>query len=298
MISEQIKLIQRDINCMIDQDRNIRRQGISKINDYFKDHSNPQDKILIFDGYIIKNVLRALEDQVEKHRELTLQLITNYLNLSNQEYNFEIMKLILEAIIQRLNTLPFLETSEEIRLQLIQLLKLLLVKQHSCFRESLQKIAHMFSKAFQDNFPEMKKESAIFASELSKAYPIGEYMGDSIKILTINMQHAHTKVRKSSVESLANIILSRVNGSFLDISLNTLKLLSFDKSTDVRKSTFKCISDLLMQFSINNLNIYENQLLLILLNGLSDENADIQHFTIEALDQVGVKRNKLDQETQ
>lgn len=67
----------------------------------------------------------------------------------------------------------------------------------------------MFSKAFQDNFPEMKKvkflliliqESAIFASDLSKAYPIGEYMGDSIKILTINMQHAHTKVRKSSVE--------------------------------------------------------------------------------------------------
>lgn len=95
-------------------------------------------------------------------------------------------------------------------------------------------------------------------------------------------------------QSLANIILSRVNGSFLDISMNTLKLLSFDKSTDVRKSTFKCISDLLMQFSINNLNIYENQLLLILLNGLSDENGDIQHFTIEALDQVGVKRNKLD----
>ena len=67
------------------------------------------------------------------------------------------MKLILEAIIQRLNTLPFLETSEEIRLQLISLLKILLVKQQSCFRESLQKIAHMFSKVFQDNFPEMKK---------------------------------------------------------------------------------------------------------------------------------------------
>lgn len=53
---------------------------------------------------------------------------------------------------------------------------------------------------------------------------------------------------------------------------------------------------MLQHLSVANLNTYENDLILLLLNGLSDDNADIQHTTAAMLEQVGLRRQKLDQE--
>lgn len=46
------------------------------------------------------------------------------------------------------------------------------------------------------------------------------------------------------------MLLSRKNGTFLEVVLNNLKTLSLDKSTDVRKGTFIAVGELLMHFSI------------------------------------------------
>lgn len=46
----------------------------------------------------------------------------NYLDLHDKHFNTETLRLIVDTIINRLNQLPFAETSEEIRLALIKLL--------------------------------------------------------------------------------------------------------------------------------------------------------------------------------
>jgi hypothetical protein len=76
-------------------------------------------------------------------------------------------------------------------------------------------------------------------------------------------------------KSIAPILLSRKNGTFLEVVMNSLKTLSLDKSTEVRKGTLLAVAELLMHFSIQNLNNYENNLILILLNSLSDDNKEI-----------------------
>ncbi|CAD8095342.1 unnamed protein product [Paramecium sonneborni] len=295
-VEDQIKLLQRDINCIIDQDRNLRKSGLAKLQDFFKIKQNAPERIYIFDAYALKNLLRVFEDSVERNREAAINIVLNYLSLHDQHYNTETLRLIVDTIINRLNQLPFSETSEEIRLSLIKLLHQIQVKHIEAYSNNLQRLAHMIGKALQDNFPEVKKDAAIFAAEISKKLPIGEYMGEAVKSLNFNMQHAHTKIRKATVDSIAPVLLSRTNGTFLEIVLNNLKNLSLDKSSDVRKGTLIAVSELLMHFSIQNLNSYENNLILILMNSLSDDSKEIQNLAMQLLDQIGLKRQKLDEE--
>lgn len=94
--------------------------------------TNDQERIYIFDAYIVKNLLRSFEDQIERHRETAITIVQYYLNLGGS--NLETLRLIVETIINRLNQLPFPETSEEIRLSLIRLLQKI---NHEAFCDSL-----------------------------------------------------------------------------------------------------------------------------------------------------------------
>lgn len=78
--------------------------------------------------------------------------------------------------------------------------------------------------------------------------------------------------------------------------MKNLSNLTLDKSSDVRKSALLAIAELLTHFSVQNLNNFENQLILMLLNGLSDDSKEIQQLTLGLLDQVGAKRKLLDAE--
>ena len=99
--------------------------------------SNAAERIYIFDSYVLRNFLRAFEDQVERNRETAIAIMHNYLNLHDQQYNTVTLNLIVEAIINRLNQLPFIETSEEIRLSLIKLLQLISIKHVEAFADLL-----------------------------------------------------------------------------------------------------------------------------------------------------------------
>src|SRR4051812_22949417 len=85
------KKFQRDINCLLDdvskftlaphfnlsiQDRNLRKNGLTNIkNGIFSSENKPQIIKIIFERGILKNLLKVLDDKVEKHRELALGLL-------------------------------------------------------------------------------------------------------------------------------------------------------------------------------------------------------------------------------
>lgn len=60
--------------------------------------------------------------------------------------------------------------------------------------------------------------------------------------------------------------------------------ISFNKSGDVRKATFECVSKLINYFSLKSLSAYEGSLVGILLNGLSDESPEIVELTKNLID--------------
>ena len=85
------KKFQRDINCLLDevlvnfefnldcyliQDRNIRRSGLNNIRSgIFAAENKPEVVQTVFERGLLKNLLRVLEDKVEKHRDLTIAIL-------------------------------------------------------------------------------------------------------------------------------------------------------------------------------------------------------------------------------
>jgi len=70
------KQFQRDINCLSDEDRNIRLRGLTNINTQLFAPQNDQQSILkLFDRVLLKNVLRLMDDKVEKHKAIALDIL-------------------------------------------------------------------------------------------------------------------------------------------------------------------------------------------------------------------------------
>lgn len=55
------------------KDRNTRRAGLNKLNDFFK--SADFTKLIILEKYVLKNLLRVFEDKIEKNREIALAIL-------------------------------------------------------------------------------------------------------------------------------------------------------------------------------------------------------------------------------
>ena len=66
--------LQRPINCLTDQDRNIRKNGLSTLRkEIAKVNKNYQIRILLTTN-LNKNLIHTLNDPIEANREITLQL--------------------------------------------------------------------------------------------------------------------------------------------------------------------------------------------------------------------------------
>lgn len=77
--------------------------------------------------------------------------------------------------------------------------------------------------------------------------------------------------------------------------LNVFKGSSNDKIVEVRKTVYEAVAKILNGFSISNLRNFETDLLLILLNGLSDESQEVVVMCQKLLEEVGINRKKLDE---
>ena len=70
-----VQNLHRPINCLIDQDRNIRKSGLQTIlKEIPKIHKHHQTKILLT-THLNKNLLHTLSDPIEANREISLQIL-------------------------------------------------------------------------------------------------------------------------------------------------------------------------------------------------------------------------------
>lgn len=71
---------QKSINSILEEDRNIRRKGLEDIKSLFISLKDTNLLIALFEQHVFKNIVRALDDKVEKHREITIIIIEKYLS--------------------------------------------------------------------------------------------------------------------------------------------------------------------------------------------------------------------------
>lgn len=100
-------------------------------------------------------------------------------------------QIMIPAICNRLNKTPFPEPSEEVRVQLIELLELMLETDKYQFLSHLGQVAGAIARATGDTNPEMKQRVSIFAAQLAVAHPekSGNFMKTTVEGLTLNLTH-------------------------------------------------------------------------------------------------------------
>ena len=100
-------------------------------------------------------------------------------------------------------------------------------------------------------------------------------MKGTVIALTANLSHQHSKVRKITLRGLKDVFVARGAEPFITESLGQLKYSQNDRSSDVRSIFYETLRYWMTNMEISSLRAVESHLILFLLNGLSDENKEV-----------------------
>jgi hypothetical protein len=150
----------------------------------------------------------------------------------------------------------------------------------------------MLGKLLTDSCPEVKLKLSEFLISLSQSLSksMGPHSKNIIISLSLNLKHAHNKIRKLTLQAITEVLLCENAGKYFEDALPIMKTITNDKNYEVRKTFYASIYKLICNFNIIYLRKYEHYLVLFLMNGLSDEKGDIQIESAEYLDRAGEYR--------
>ena len=109
--------IVRHLNCLQDQNRLTRRRALEAIRTEI--HSGYSKNV--DDEIVIRPLLRAFSDPVEKCRELAITTSSEVLKLTSDPSS--LLQCVIPTLVQRLAQPEIVESSEELRLNLVQLMR-------------------------------------------------------------------------------------------------------------------------------------------------------------------------------
>jgi dynein assembly factor 5 len=256
---------QRDINRMSENDRNTRKRGLQKLLEDLPWRNNKQKKGLekLICNCILAPILVGISDPVEKCRELSLSLLaSSFTVLQSNSLNDEMIMNIVRSLCQRINDLPFAETSEELRLQLLELIKTVI--KHPLFVTNFNNnsieisdlILSTMSKSLLDTFPSAKRACAEIVCSISLISPISVRMcfKSLLKALIGNATHQHSKTRSATLQAIGmglGCLTDEYETLMKEPVIQLLSRMIADRSISTRKElAFMCTNLLLKRISI------------------------------------------------
>ncbi len=182
--------------------------------------------------------------------------------------------------------------AEELRQNLINLLDKTLEKYSNDLLPVISDLSNMITKLLTDSCPEVKILLSDFIIRLCEKLgkSLGPHSKGIINSLSLNLKHAHNKIRKITLLALTEVLICENAAKFFEEATPVLKLISNDKNYDVRKVFYVSIFKLLTNFNIIYLRKFEHFLVIFLMNGLSDEKADIQDICLKYIEDAGEYR--------
>eukprot|EP00111_Clytia_hemisphaerica_P003015 TCONS_00008591-protein len=271
---EIIQALRRDFHSLSDQNKIARRRALEKIGkETFEKKPKPDVEVLktIFDQ-IYKDVLKLFSDPVDRTRETAIKLATKFLTVLNGLDNYHAY--IIPTIKQRLTADEEPEPTEEIRLLLVETLRILIDLAGEQTAAFIDDHVNILQKTLVDSFPDVRKESCQCVRRLYEVSPQPFYMqGESlIKPLLKSLSHQHNKVRTAMIETIGITILG-TSGKAVDEVFTHLAQRTFDHSGVVRLAVVNVVGRWLLE--LRDRYSFFSKLLPLLLSGFSDELPDI-----------------------
>ena len=189
---------QRDLNRIIDTDKNTRRRGLQNLLDSLPWSNNNERQSLtqFIHTYLFDILLSSTSDPVEKCREISIQLIQKVLlTIPELKQNKSYIDKLMPCLCNRLNDTPFPEPSEELRYELIQIIKPMLIE--GLTSTDVNIIITTLGKCLSDSFPNVKRLSAECITIIAQLYSDNMRMSYKavLEPLVANGLHQHSKTR-------------------------------------------------------------------------------------------------------
>ena len=162
----------RDLNCLVDEDRNKRRRALGTFATVFVSGSKAltPDLSSYFASDCLAPLLKVVADPVEKNRELAVALIADVFS-ANAALHVPVAAATLPVLSARLGTVPFPEPAEEVRLQLVKLLRSILNSPHcpGVVGDAFDSVSETLLKAATDSYHDVKVRFARAVPPLTAA---------------------------------------------------------------------------------------------------------------------------------
>ncbi|KAF0691040.1 Aste57867_17652 [Aphanomyces stellatus] len=293
METEAGKWLQRDVNCLSDPSRMVRKRSLEKLSQVgdLVSKFGQNELVHFFQTQLWKPLVQCIADPVEKCRELSLRSCIEFAKLGAFESGGMTTDLI-HTMHGRVGKTPFVETAEEIRLMLLELLLVLLQAipaehvdgDHS---SSLSvEVVEILGKTASDPFPDAKKACCDAVLVLAAKWKplVKLHLGTLAKPLTMNLGHQHAKIRQCTLQALAAIVpcgSSSLPELMKDILLPNLSKVMFDRSAAVRKQLVDTTAAWFEH--VDELREFQAPLLPLFLAGLADDAPEVQAHGLELL---------------
>lgn len=188
-----------------DSNKMVRKNGIDGLKKQLIENFKPAKSASALDftndslKFILKLALSSLNDPAEKCRELSADILKILLeNMSS--WSDESTSAVILALNQRLAGREVKETSEEIRLQLynllVQLVEMKTSAQMHTFEIHLTELVALMQNAIADSYPEVKKVGCQCARLVANRLSKGNFHMQSetlVKTLLANIVHQHSR---------------------------------------------------------------------------------------------------------
>eukprot|EP00966_Prymnesium_polylepis_P322730 7378973-Prymnesium_polylepis.3 len=262
---------QRDINCLADDNRQTRRRALEKLVK-LAGGGQPAETMLSFWEHALRTpVLKLFADPVEKCRELAITLTTDVLSAVAASGAQGTLAPLMTQAVSRLvaTTADVPESSEELRLLLLQLVDLVLDKCGEGAAGSLHELVQVLTASLADAFPDAKKLSCAMVIKLANALPeaIVPHCAPLAAALQPTLTHQHSRVRAIATEALVAVLV-REPSPLVELAPQ-LALITTDRAASVREQAVHSTAELLAR--IPQRRVHAARLLPLLLCALSDE---------------------------
>lgn len=307
--------VRRDLNCLADADRTVRRNAIVRLEKTLVSGGKVslENSRRLFLEELHKPIFRMYADQTEKCRALSISMTAHFITIVAPEDLENIVPLLLAALLGRLRVVPFPEQSEELRLELLKLLGQLFDICKDQLNAFAGDIIDGLSKALSDTCPDAKKECCEIVKKVAvhlDAERCSRASGPLVAALLANLRHQHWKVRRATLQSLGSLLsLEAMLFDHMEDALPVLGMLLADRTVAVRTSLAECLEMWLLKglsfrppqkitFDDHEGAVgfqkFENRLLLLMLSVVADEEWEqVGKPSLSGLERVAVFKQEV-----
>lgn len=201
--------ISRQISCLGDGSRSAKRRALEFIrkNTINKKQSIDTDVLEeIFCSDLRKPLLRCFSDPVDKCRELSIELVNEFIDILSTPGN--LLPYLIPCAVQRLGQKEITEGAEEIRLLLVETIFKVIEKWGEDLGLYVNDLVNIFQQTLVDPFPDVRKQSCQCVCKVARKIPQHFHLQSEALInpLLKSSSHQHSKVRADCIYTIGDVL--------------------------------------------------------------------------------------------